>query len=89
MVNVGEQPIRGCIKKLKKIIRKEALVKFVATYITTKASLRIRKFHYKADIFCKYILRCPGCYDNYIGKRERATRERINEHGYRLRDSVV
>ena len=36
-----------------------------------------------------YHFRCPGCHHDYIGKTERTLWERINEHGYRDKDSVI
>ena len=91
MGNAGEQLVKSCIKKLKRNTRKEIQVKFV-TYNTTKLSFftNIKDCITKlAFSFVVYHFRCPGCHHDYIGKTETTLWERINEHGYRDKDSVI
>ena len=90
--NAGDLLVKKCIKTLKRNIRKETKVAFVVSYATTKVSFytntkdRIDKL---ANSFIVYEFCCPGCSKRYIGKTERTFMERINEHAYKDKKSVV
>ena len=85
MRNAGKQLVRRCIKKLERNIRKEVQVKFVLSFFNNMKD-RITNL---ASSFIAYDFCCPGCHHNYTGKKGRTLWKRINEHGYRDRDSVI
>ena len=84
--------VKKCIRTLKKNIKKDVRVTFVVTYNTTKLSFytntkdRIDKL---AHSYIVYKFCCPGCSKSYIGKTERTFFERINEHAFKDKNSVV
>ena len=65
--------VKKCIRTLKKNIK-----------INTKDRVDKLAHSYIVYQFC-----CPGCSKNYIGKTERTFFERINEHAFRDKKSVV
>ena len=76
MRNGSEQPVKSCIKKLKrKKIQKKIRVKFVVTYNATKLSFftntkdRITKL---ASSFVVYHFCCPGFHHDYIEKKKKS-----------------
>ena len=83
---------KKCIRSLKKNIKKDVRVTFVVTYHTTKSSFYTNTkdgidklaHHYIVYKFC-----CPGCSNSYIGKTERSYLERVNEHVFKDKNSVV
>ena len=92
MGNAGEQLVKSCIKKLKRNIRKEVQVRFVVTYNTNKLNFFTNKkdcITKLASSFVVYHFRYPVCHQDYIGKTERTLWERINEHGYCDKNSVI
>ena len=81
MGNAGEQPVRSCIKKLKKNISKDVQVRFGATYNTVKLNLFINTkdpITKLAFSFVVYHFRCPRGYHDYIEKTGKTLWERIN-----------
>ena len=84
--------VKKCIRTLKKNTKKNVRVTFVVTYNTTKLSFytntkdRIDKL---AHSYIVYKFCCPGCSKSYIGKTERTFFERINEHAFKDKNSVV
>ena len=78
--------------KRRRNIRKEVQVKFVVTYNATELSFFTNTKDHITKLgssFVVYHFRCPGCHHNYIGKTEKTLWERINEHGYRNKNSVI
>ena len=88
----GEMLVKKSIRTLKKNIKNDVTVTFVVTYNTTKLSIytntkdRIDKL---AHSYIVYKFCCPGCSKSYICKTERTFFERINEHVFKYKNSVV
>ena len=88
MRNAREQLLRSCIKKLNKNVPKEIQVRFVVTYNTTKLNLFVNKEDPITKLASSFAC-CPGCYHDCTGKTERILWERINEHGYFDKVSMI
>ena len=76
--NTGDRIVKNCIKKLYKCFKKEATVKFVLHYHTTKLSY----FTFFSQPLVIYTFVCPGCKSCYVGKTGRTLHERTKEHAY-------
>ena len=76
--NTGDRIVKNCIKKLYKCFKKEATVKFVLHYHTTKLS----HFTFFSEPSVIYTFVCPGCKSCYVGKTGRTLHERTKEHAY-------
>ena len=88
----GEMQVKNCIRSLKRNIKKDVRVTFVVTDNTTKLSFYTSTKDYvdklvHSHIVCKFC--CPGCSNSYFGKMERTFFERINEHAFKDKNSVV
>ena len=84
--------VKNCIRSLKRNIKKDVRVTFVVTDNTTKLSFYTSTNDYidklvHSHIVCKFC--CPGCSNSYFGKMERTFFERINEHAFKDKNSVV
>ena len=88
----GEMLVKKCIRSLKRNIKKDVTFQFVVTYNKTKLSFYtntkdcIDKLAH-SYLVCKFCF--PGCSNNYTGKTERTFFERINEHAFKDKNSVV
>ena len=88
----GESIVKNCISKLKRCLKKDAMVKFIITYDTKRISYYTNnkdKIPLLNHSFVVYEFKCPGCNHNYIGKTERTLFERSCEHGFKDKNSVV
>ena len=78
---LGEKLKTFLLKKLKRYFKEN--VNFVVKYRTNKLSMfcptkdRIR-WNQKANVI--YIIQCPGCHNDYIGKTDRNLITRLSEH---------
>ena len=77
---------------VKENIKKDVTFRFVVTYSKTKLSFYTNTkdcIDKLAHSYIVYKFCCPGCSNNYIGKTERTFSERINEHAFKDKNSVV
>ena len=77
---------------VKENIKKDVTFRFVVTYSTTKLSFYTNTkdcIDKLAHFYIAYKFCFPGCSNNYIGKTERTFSERINEHAFKDKNSVV
>ena len=79
---LGKKLVTSLIKKLKRYFKVN--VKIVVKYRTNKLSMfcptkdRI-SWNQKANVM--YIIQCPGCHSDYVGKTDRNLITRLSEHG--------
>ena len=79
--NEGEELLKTCIRKLKRCFKSK--VKFVTLYDTKKCAMFCSvedkiPTHQKSNVI--YIIKCPGCDGDYVGKAGRYIITRLNEH---------
>ena len=83
---------KKCITSLKRNIKKDVRFQFVVTYNKTKLSFYANTkdcIDKLAHSYIVYKFRYPGCSSNYIGKTEGTIFERINEHVFKDKNSMV
>ena len=84
--------VKKCIRTLIKNNKKDVRVTFIVTYNTTKLSFYTNTkvpTDKLAHSYIVYKFCCPGCSKSSIGKTERTFFERINEHAFKDKNSVV
>ena len=88
----GENMVQSFIKKVKKMLKPGKKVNFKVRYRTTPllAFTGVKDptpFLNKSNVV--YKISCPGCGSSYIGKTDRTLFERISEHAWTDKSSIV
>ena len=84
--------MRGCIRKLRRAFKPDADDKFIVSYQSIKFSFFTNtkdKIPPLNKSFVVYKFNCPGCNAAYVGKTNRTSLERTNEHAWDDKESAV
>ena len=81
--------VKSCIRKLKKCLKKDVLVKFQDTIFHQQNIMLHQYQRSNTQSNVVYELKCPGCHANHVGKTERTIWERTHEHGGSQRDKPI
>ena len=78
----GEHLVQSLVKKLKRYFKEN--VNIIVKYRTNKLSMFCPtkdkvSWDQKANVI--YIIQCPGCHNDYVGKTDRNLITRLSEHG--------
>ena len=82
---LGEKLVTFLIKKLKRYFKENVKYRTnrISMFCTTKDRIISNQ---KANVV--YIIRCPGCRNDYVGKKDKNLITRLSEHGKKEDESM-